>query len=163
MKLLHLIGEITEETAGPVIRAIDSLTLADNLAVLKIVSEGGKVDYAQAIIASMCAAAVPVHTYASGGVASAAIDVLAFGVTRGVHPLIVAMTHASDTKIVEGKACATIEDQRDRLLYATNLTVLAHWKLLFGKRKRWHRAEDLIHYGFADYISDRIKVPAPAQ
>lgn len=159
MKLLHLLGEIDPITAAPVIRSLDAATPEDELVVLKISSPGGWVDYGQAIIASMGACAVPVHTFASGFVGSAAVDVLAMGIRRGVHPLAYGMTHSSNTKVVAGKECAAIEFARDKLMFATNPAVLENWSFLFGKRKRWHRPEDLVKYGLADYVADRPRLP----
>jgi ATP-dependent protease ClpP protease subunit len=153
MKWLYLIGEVDASSVKPLIEHLDRLTPSDGPATIQICSAGGDVSAAFALIASMRRAPVAVYTYGVGEVASAALDILAMGTVRGLHPLTMGMTHAADTTGF-GKRCAELEDARAVRLYAGNRVVLDNWSFLFSKRKRWHTADQLVKYGFADYLGE---------
>lgn len=152
MRLLYLIGDVDLSSVRPIIEELDDLASPEPVC-LKICSGGGDVSAAFALIASMQNAYAPVHTFGFGEVASAALDILACGKRRALHPLTIGMSHGVSTA-GQGQRCADLEDLRAAKLYTGNRMVLDNWSKLFGKRKRWHTAQELINYGFADEISE---------
>lgn len=140
------------EAVAPLIVALDAAKPGDAPFCLKICSTGGYIDLMYGLIIAMRGCAVPVHTYGFGEVCSAAVDVLAAGHVRSVHPLTLLMTHAPVE--TAGAQYNRLELARSKQTYAGKRRILENWSRLFSRRKRWHTAQEAVDYGFADEVSE---------
>jgi ATP-dependent protease ClpP protease subunit len=150
VKNVYLIGPVEPNLARNVISEIDS---AVEPTLLHITSEGGNADDAIAIIAAIRRCRFPVHTYGVSSIFSCALDVLAHGTTRGVHPWTTAMTHA--TTGLKNPHYKDLNREIEQSLYENFPLVIQNWNLLFSRRQRYWNPQDLLSFGFIDYVATR--------
>lgn len=149
MQYIYLLGEIEAPLARAVCIALTQIT---DPAMLFITSLGGDADQALAIVSAMRLAPFTVHTYCAGGVCSAAVDVLAAGVTRGMHPQAMGMTHGSSGS--GDKQYKDLMAAREKAFYGDRPEILANWTLLFGRKHRYWSPAEMQEFGFIDYVSE---------
>lgn len=147
MKPICFVGDVENDLCRAAVVAIEA---AEEPVMLYVTSGGGDAYAALAVIAAMQRARHPVHTFGAGYVASAALDILAHGATRGCHPHTIFMTHAASGMTPHEK---TLSLANDRAMYAHLPRVIENWGLLFGRRNRYWAPEQMLEFGLVDYVS----------